>query len=71
MVVGIAGLFAPRPLMRFNAALFRAAGQVKNERRAMAESQVLQWRIGGGVLLFFGLFSVFSLTVQPMVTPTE
>lgn len=37
----------------------------------MAESQVLQWRIGGGVLLFLGLFSVFYLIVQPMVTPTE
>ena len=69
--VGIVGLFAPRSLMRFNAALYRAAGQAKNERRAMAESQVIQWRIGGGVLLFFGLFAVFYLIVQPMLTPTE
>lgn len=37
----------------------------------MAESQVIQWRIGGGVLLFFGLFAVFYLIVQPMLTPTE
>ncbi len=37
----------------------------------MAESQVIQWRIGGGVLLFFGQFAVFYLIVQPMLTPTE
>lgn len=69
IIVGIVALFAPRSLMRSNAALYRAVGQVKNEQRAKAESQVLQWRIGGGVFLCVGLFMVFYLIVQPLLTP--
>ena len=66
IVCGLVYLLAPRSVMRLNASLFRAAGQVKNEQRALAESHVLQGRVGGGVMLFFGLFLLFYLIVQPL-----
>lgn len=70
IALGLVSLISPRSVTRFNASLFRAFGQHKNEERALAPSQVLQARIGGGIALGIGLFMVFSLTVQPLLTPT-
>lgn len=66
----LVSLISPRSVTGFNASLFRACGQHKNERRALAPSQVLQARIGGGIAVGIGLFMVFSLVVQPLLTPS-
>ncbi|MFN4001192.1 hypothetical protein [Microcella sp.] len=67
---GLVSLISPRSVTEFNASLFRALGQHKNEQRALAPSQVLQVRIGGGIALGIGLFMVFYLTVQPLLAPS-
>jgi hypothetical protein len=70
ITLGLVSLIAPRSVTRFNASLFRAVGQHENEQRALAPSQVLQARIGGGIALGIGLFMVFYLVVQPLLTPS-
>ncbi len=67
---GLVALIAPRSVTRFNASLFEAFGQHKNEQRALAPSQVLQARVGGGIALGIGLFMVFYLVAQPLLTPS-
>jgi len=67
---GLVSLISPRSATGLNASLFRAFGQHKNEQRALAQSQVLQVQILGGIALGIGLFMVFYLTVQPLLAPT-
>ncbi|MBR21118.1 MAG: hypothetical protein CMF57_01530 [Leifsonia sp.] len=66
---GLVSSMSPRSVTAFNASIFRVFGQPKNEQRALAPSQVVQARIGGGIFLGIGLLMVFSLVVQPLLTP--